>query len=62
MGLVLSKGKVSPTSASMELGLDRKWVSRQLNGQSYVMVETLGRENFYGVKQHGHERGQQSVW
>ena len=63
MGLVLSKGKVSPTSACMELGLDRKWVSRQLNGQSYVMVETLGRENFYGVKkQHGHERGQQSVW
>ena len=63
---VLAKGKVSPTAASMELGLDRKWVSRQLNGQNYVMVETLGRENFYGVKQHGHERGhergQSSIW
>ena len=59
---VLAKGKASPTAASMELGLDRKWVSRQLNGQNYVMVETLGRENFYGVKQHGHERGQSSIW
>ena len=63
---VLAKGKVSPTAASMELGLDRKWVSRQLNGQNYVLVQELGKEKFYGVKQHGHEhgheRGQSSIW